>query len=152
MPAEGHKLLQWTSLLHLYSILAVIYSHWTPAQIEISIFFPHKVPYFMSLTDILSFHQLISMEFTACYQIAAICSCLPVCQPDCFCSFPMWGVLGHASKWARLTAPGSQGSAISGRDAMRQVEKWEGKLWLAPVTARDPQEPPTWWRFVIILA
>lgn len=40
MPAEGHQLLQWTSLLYLPSILAVIYSHWTPARIEISIF-PH---------------------------------------------------------------------------------------------------------------
>ena len=111
-------------------------------------FFPHKVPYFMSLTDILSFHQLIPMEFTACYQIAAICSCLPACQSDCFCSFPMWRALGHGSKWARLTAPGSQGSAISGREAMRQAKKWEGKFWLVPVTARDPQEPPTWWSFL----
>lgn len=111
-------------------------------------FSPHKVPYFMSLTDILSFHQLISMEFTACYQIAAICSCLLVCQSDCFCSFPMWGALGHGSKWARLTAPGSQESAISGREAMRQAKKWEGKLWLVPVTAGDPQESPTWWSFL----
>lgn len=42
MPAEGHQLLQWTSLLYLCSILAVIYRHWTPAQVEISIFFHRK--------------------------------------------------------------------------------------------------------------
>lgn len=38
----------------------------------------------MSMTVILSFHQLTSLEPATCYQIAAICLCLPTCQEYCF--------------------------------------------------------------------
>lgn len=66
------------SYLHLYSVIE--HQPW----LRLVPFSLIKSPYLMSMTVILSFHQLTSLEPATCYQIAAICLCLPACQEDCF--------------------------------------------------------------------